>query len=82
MDLFEYKIKDLITIEKNRSAMVPIVQSSITASITPQNMELFVQQETQLATPQKESGELAAEAQSAQSLLDQMIQQLSIDVRP
>ncbi len=30
-DLFEYKIKDPITISKNRSAMVPIVQSNITA---------------------------------------------------
>jgi len=38
-------------------------------------------QETQLATLQKESGELAAQAQSAQAALDQMVQQLSIDVR-
>jgi hypothetical protein len=30
-DLFEYKLKDPITIGKNRSAMVPIVQSPITA---------------------------------------------------
>jgi len=30
-DLFEYKLKDPITIQKNRSAMVPIVQSSIGA---------------------------------------------------
>jgi len=30
-DLFEYKLKDPITIRKNRSALVPIVQSSITA---------------------------------------------------
>ncbi len=30
-DLFEYKLKDLITIPKSRSALVPIVQSSITA---------------------------------------------------
>lgn len=30
-DLFEYKLKDPITILKNRSALVPIVQSSITA---------------------------------------------------
>jgi len=30
-DLFEYKLKDPITIRKNQSALVPIVQSSITA---------------------------------------------------
>jgi hypothetical protein len=30
-DLFEYKLKDPITIRKNRSALVPIVQTSITA---------------------------------------------------
>jgi hypothetical protein len=30
-DLFEYKLKEPITIRKNRSALVPIVQSSITA---------------------------------------------------
>jgi hypothetical protein len=30
-DLFEYKLKDPITIPKNRSALVPIVQSSIAA---------------------------------------------------
>jgi hypothetical protein len=30
-DLFEYKLKDPITIRKNRSALVPIVQSTITA---------------------------------------------------
>jgi len=30
-DLFEYKLKEPITIRKNRSAMVPIVQSPITA---------------------------------------------------
>ncbi len=30
-DLFEYKLKDPITIPKNRSAMVPIVQSAINA---------------------------------------------------
>jgi len=30
-DLFEYKLKDPITIQKNRSALLPIVQSSITA---------------------------------------------------
>jgi hypothetical protein len=30
-DLFEYKLKDPITIQKNRSAMVPIVQSEIGA---------------------------------------------------
>jgi hypothetical protein len=30
-DLFEYKLKQPITIRKNRSAMVPIVQSAITA---------------------------------------------------
>jgi hypothetical protein len=30
-DLFEYKLKDPITIQKNRSAIVPIVQSEITA---------------------------------------------------
>jgi hypothetical protein len=30
-DLFEYKLKQLITIQKNRSALVPIVQSSIGA---------------------------------------------------
>jgi hypothetical protein len=30
-DLFEYKLKQPITIQKNRSALVPIVQSSITA---------------------------------------------------
>lgn len=30
-DLFEYKIKEPITIRKNRSALVPIVQASITA---------------------------------------------------
>ena len=30
-DLFEYKLKDRITIQKNRSAMVPIVQSEIGA---------------------------------------------------
>ena len=30
-DLFEYKLKDPITIQKNRSAMVPIVQSEIRA---------------------------------------------------
>jgi Carboxypeptidase regulatory-like domain len=30
-DLFEYKLKEPITIRKNRSALVPIVQSAITA---------------------------------------------------
>jgi hypothetical protein len=30
-DLFEYKLKDPITIQKNRSALLPIVQSSIEA---------------------------------------------------
>ena len=30
-DLFEYKLKDPITIQKNQSALVPIVQSSIAA---------------------------------------------------
>src|SRR5260370_12740851 len=30
-DLFEYKLKEPITIQKNRSALVPIVQSSLTA---------------------------------------------------
>jgi hypothetical protein len=30
-DLFEYKLKDPITIQKNRSALLPIVQSSIDA---------------------------------------------------
>jgi hypothetical protein len=30
-DLFEYKLKQPITIQKNRSALVPIVQSAITA---------------------------------------------------
>lgn len=30
-DLFEYKLKERITVERNRSAMVPIVQSPITA---------------------------------------------------
>ncbi len=30
-DLFEYKLKDPITIQKNRSALVPIVQSAIVA---------------------------------------------------
>jgi len=30
-DLFEYKLKDPITLRKNRSALVPIVQSPITA---------------------------------------------------
>jgi hypothetical protein len=30
-DLFEYKLKQPITIQKNRSALVPIVQSTITA---------------------------------------------------
>jgi hypothetical protein len=30
-DLFEYKLKEPITIQKNRSALVPIVQSNITA---------------------------------------------------
>jgi hypothetical protein len=30
-DLFEYKLKNPITIEKNRSALVPIVQSAISA---------------------------------------------------
>ncbi len=30
-DLFEYKLKDPVTIQKNRSALVPIVQSSIGA---------------------------------------------------
>jgi hypothetical protein len=30
-DLFEYKIKEPITIQKNRSALVPIIQSNLTA---------------------------------------------------
>ena len=30
-DLFEYKLKDPVTIQKNRSALVPIVQTSIAA---------------------------------------------------
>jgi hypothetical protein len=30
-DLFEYKVKDRVTIRKNESAMVPIVQTEITA---------------------------------------------------
>ncbi|HUK31515.1 MAG TPA: hypothetical protein VLV89_10400, partial [Candidatus Acidoferrum sp.] len=30
-DLFEYKMKDRVTIHKNQSAMVPIVQSEVTA---------------------------------------------------
>jgi len=38
-------------------------------------------QEKQLATLQKESGELPAQAQSAQAALHEMIRQLSIDVR-